>query len=139
MITNSRLRKSRKGVAVTEAAFCIPVILILIFGSLEVCNVIFVKERVSICAYEGCRVGVKRRATRQQAFDASKQLMNSFGYSDSQFTVTVTPDDFSTLEALDPISVSISYPLTGTASLFGSIINQTTVTSTVQMVREFDD
>lgn len=131
--------KSRKGVAVTEAAFCVPIILILVFGTLEVCNLIFIKERVSICAFEGCRVGVKRYATREDVEEVATELMTAFGFEQGSYDIRVSPDNFNTLNALDPISVTVEVPLSGTASILGGAINQTNISSTVRMVREFDD
>ncbi len=134
-----RLAKYRKGVAVAEAAICIPVVLLLVFGTLELCQLIFIKERASICAFEGARVGVKRRADRDDAYNAAHEMMLAFGFEKAQFDVIVTPADFEPLEALEPIAVRVEVYLTGAPLLLGSTIGTQTIRSTVRMAREFDD
>lgn len=129
--------QNRRGLAVAEAAFCIPMILLLAFGTLEISKLIFVKEKATICAFEGARLGVKRRAQRPAVEQLCTELLADFGVHNAQ--ITVTPNDFSTLRALDPITVTVRIPLTGSASLMGTMINQTHISSTVRMVREFDE
>jgi Flp pilus assembly protein TadG len=127
----------RRGVAAAEAAFCIPLILILASGTLEISRMIFMKERLTICAYEGCRSGIKRRSTAAQVQATVNSLLPAFGITNA--TVTITPNNFDSLDALDPIYVTIQVPLSGTHRLYGAALNQTTLTSTVSMVREFND
>ncbi|MEZ6096519.1 MAG: pilus assembly protein [Pirellulaceae bacterium] len=139
MIHRRRFHRNRRGVAVPEAAFCIPIVLVLVFGTLEVCQYIFIKERASICAYEGCRVGVKRRATAEDAQEATEELLRSFGFNDADFEVNVSPSNFNSLDALDPIRVEVEIQLTGAAFVIGNAVQNSSITSSVQMVREFDD
>ena len=53
----------RKGIAVTELAICLPVLALTIFGSIEMCNVIHLKQTLIEAAYEGALVGSQPRAT----------------------------------------------------------------------------
>ncbi len=98
---------------------------------------IFLKERITVCAYEGCRAGVKRRSTAASVQQTVNALLPAFGITNA--TVTITPTNFDSLNALDPIYVTIRVPLAGTNRLYGAALNQTSITSTVSMVREFDD
>ncbi|MEQ1906765.1 MAG: TadE/TadG family type IV pilus assembly protein [Pirellulaceae bacterium] len=127
----------RRAVAAAEAAFCIPLILILASGTLEISRMIFLKERLTVCAYEGCRSGVKRRSTADQVRATVNSMLPAFGITNA--TVTVTPNNFDALNKLDPIYVTIQVPYSGAARLYGSALSQTSMSSTVSMVREFDD
>lgn len=48
----------RTGVAVVELAICLPVIVVILMGTIEACRMIQVKQDLSVVAYEGARVGV---------------------------------------------------------------------------------
>ena len=50
---------SRSGVAAVEFAVCLPVLVVLILGSIECCSMIFLRQSLAIVAYEGLRVAVK--------------------------------------------------------------------------------
>lgn len=64
----SKNRKARLGVATVELAFVLPVFIVLVFGSIEICQRLNVKQSALIAAYEACRV-----ATRQISDTASVQ------------------------------------------------------------------
>lgn len=131
----------RRGAAAVEAAFCFPIIIILMMGTLEICAGIYLKESVSICAFEGCRVGIRRRSTREQVIARVKEVL-----ADRQVVlpddsaIEVLPDvDWSTLNELDQITVRITAPTAGNSLyIFDSIVNRNVV-SQVTMVREFNE
>ena len=133
-------RRSRFGAAAVEAALCIPVIIILMFGTLEISAGFFLKESLTIAAYEGARTGVKRRATRAQVEARVQDILDarnvSLGESGS---ITVTPSDLSTLDALDPLTVVIRAPSAGNSALIFDSLTNRTITATVKMAREFDN
>ena len=56
-------RTQRSGAAVVEAAICFPLILILMLGTLEITAGLYLRESLSICSFEACRVGTRRRST----------------------------------------------------------------------------
>lgn len=121
----------------TELAICIPFLLMLSLATVEVCSSLFLKETLSIAAYEGARVGVKRRATRTDAVNAVNSILTQRGIVNA--TVTVTPSDFSTLNALDQISVSVVAPANGNGAYVNNFFLGMNVSGQVVMVREFDD
>ena len=120
-----------------ECAFCIPLILLLTFSTLEICSAIFVKETLTVAAYEGARVGVKRKATNQNAYDQALSVLQARGVVD--YEITVTPADFSTLSELDLITVNVQAPTAGNSFFISQFIEGRWISSTVKMVREFDE
>lgn len=144
-----RSRRSRSGVrrgaAAVEAAICFPLIIILMMGTLEICAGIYLKESLSICAFEGCRVGVRRRATREMVLArvnevlADRQVVLPTDGSGNAVGVEVLPTDWSGLRELDQITVRITAPTQGNSLyIFDSMVNRN-VTSQVTMVREFNE
>lgn len=130
-------RLLRRGTAAAECAFCIPLILLLTFATLEICSAIFVKETLTIAAYEGARVGVKRRATAQDAYDQCETVLLARGIVD--YEINITPSDLSTLSALDTVTVNVQAPNAGNSFFIGQFMEGRGLSSTVNMVREFDD
>ena len=133
-------RRSRRGAAAVEAAMCIPVIIILMFGTLEISAGYYLKESLSIAAYEGARTGAKRRATKAQVIARVNDILSArnvdLGESGS---IVVSPDDLSSLSALDPLTVTVKAPSAGnSAIIFDSVANRM-ITGQVKMAREFDN
>lgn len=136
----SSSHSGRRAAAVVEAAICIPVIIILMFGTLEISAGFFLQESLEIAAYEGARTGVKRRATREQAIQRVQDILaaRNVELGDSG-SITIEPADFSTLEALDPITVTVTAPSTGNSALIFDHVVGRMVTGSVRMAREFDE
>ena len=136
-------RANRDGTAVVEAALCLPVVMILMLGTLEVCSGLFVSESITVCAYEGIRAGIGMRTTRADIIERANAMLDERGVyvpeNDPEYGVTVTPDvDFSTLPALTPITVQIVVPIKGNSPFtFGQFLHPA-VTTSVTMVREYD-
>ena len=112
-------------------------------GTLEACAGIYLKESITICAFEGTRVGVRRNGTAQDVRDtvlaalADRQVI--IPGDDSSLGVTITPSNFDSLDALDEINVQIVAPTAGNSLyIFDSFVNRN-VSCSVTMVREFDE
>lgn len=138
-------RRARRGGAAVEAAICFPVIIILMMGTLEICAGIFLKESLTLCAYEGVRAGIHRRSSAEDVMERVLEMLE-----DRQITIPessdgspqgieIIPSDFSDLKALDPITVRIIAPTAGNSLyIFDSLVNRN-VSASVTMVREFDE
>ena len=52
-------RKHRQGVATVELAFVLPAFIALVFGAIEICQRLHVKQSALVAAYEACRVATR--------------------------------------------------------------------------------
>jgi TadE-like protein len=134
---NRRRLQTRRGVAVAELVFCLPIVLLLAFGTMEICAALFLRETLAISAYEGARVGVKRRATQEDAYNAASNILAARGITGA--VVDVNPSDFSTIGALDPITITVRAPVSSNSPFFTELTKHKTLSATVRMVREFDE
>lgn len=106
-----------------EAAVCGGVVVALTFATLEVCSSIYLRESVTVAAFEAARVGVKRKATRQDAVDQANNILAARGIKGG--IVGVTPSDFSSLNALQPITVTVRAPINKNAFFIGKFLTST--------------
>lgn len=137
--------EGRQGVAAVEAAFCIPVVVILMMGTLEVCSGIFLSESLTVSAYEACRAGIRRRSTAEDVYDRAVEVLAERNVSmptddnGDPVGITIEPSDFSELDALDPIKITITAPTSGNSIYIFDSFYDRSVTVSVSMVREFDE
>ncbi len=127
----------RRGAAVVEAAVCAGIIITLTFATLEICSSIYLRESVTVAAYEAARVGVKRKATRADSMEQANDILNARGIKGG--TVNVSPGDFSTLKALDPITVTVKAPINENGFFLGKFFTGKKMQGRLSMYREFDE
>ena len=136
-------RRDRDGSVVVEAALVIPIILTIMFATLEICAGYYVQESITIAAYEGSRFASREvdriRGPGEPDFSESDvtnyvtEILEARG-------VTSTPDieidldgrTFDTLAVLEPIRVTVSCPTNGNSTfVFGKLTNRTLTASVV--------
>ena len=130
-------RTGRSGVAAVEAAICFPLIILLMLGTLEITAGLYLRESLSVCCFEACRVGTRRGATASDVEDRALEVLTDRGVTGG--SVIITPGSFDSLEALDQISVEISAPTAGNSIFIFDNLAGRIIRSKVTMIREFDD
>lgn len=60
-------KNRRRGVAATEFAVCLPVLILLLLGTIECCSMIFLKQALSVAAYEAAHTALLPDATSADA------------------------------------------------------------------------
>ena len=69
----------RVGAAVVELTFVLPVLMILVFGSIELCQRLYVKQSSLIAAYEGCRLATRQNSTTAEVITQVQTLLDQQG------------------------------------------------------------
>ncbi len=69
----------RRGAALTELAFTLPVFLMLTLGAIELGNGIHVKQSLTLAAYEAAQTVTKPGGTKAKATDQANNILNSRG------------------------------------------------------------
>ncbi len=105
--------RSRRGAAVVEVALLLPVLVILVFGAIELTNGIFLKQSLAIGAYEGIRVASRPGGTGAQALAKIDEVMLARNVSGYQ--VTFTPEVTSETPRGTELSILVRVP-SGTLS-----------------------
>jgi len=129
-----RTNSQRKGAAVVEFAVCLPVILLIVLGSIEASSMLFLRQALVQSAYEGAKVAVRPGNTTEQAVNAATQVAN--GRSLENFTIQIDPQNTDDLAAGEIITVSVFAPGDENSLFpFGPFLNRT-VSASATMVKE---
>lgn len=129
-----RSQKTRSGVACVEAAFCLPVILLVVLGSVEVTNKIFLKQSLSTAAYEACRTAIQSSTTTAIARASGEEILKARNVRSA--TITFTPADVGNAPRGQMIRVTVSASGKANSILNNDFTVAGDVSSTVVMVKE---
>ncbi|MGA2797237.1 MAG: TadE family protein [Thermoguttaceae bacterium] len=131
-ISLRRADRMRKGLATVELAICLPVLVIVVLGSIEATDAIFLKQRLTAAAYEGARSATTQGKTSAMATTAANNIITQFGISGS--SVTITPTVTITTPAGTQITVIVNAPLSSNMCIGPFIIGKTITNMTAQVV-----
>jgi hypothetical protein len=100
--------QTRRGVAAAEFAVCLPVLVLVVFASIEACTMIFLKESLTVAAYEGSRVVFQPSATDADIIARCQEVLAERSVEGA--TVQVLPEDIGSVAAGEPIEIRVSAP-----------------------------
>jgi len=125
----------RRGVAASELAVCLPVIVLLVLAMIEACTMIFLKQSLTIASYEGVRMSLA-----QDADDADVQAAASGVLRDRRVQgarVTIRPADITRVAPGEYIEVTVTAPTDPNSVIPGSFLRGRTLSATAVMMKEF--
>jgi hypothetical protein len=123
----------RRGVAAAELAVCLPVVVLLVIGTIEACSAIFLKQALTVAAYEGIRTAVLD-GTSAGVQSACNQILKDRKVQGG--TVQIKPADLSALEPGEYIDVTISAPCDSNSPVPTTFYRGRTLTATASMMVE---
>lgn len=127
--------KNREGIAATECALVIPIIFAFTLFTIEMCTIMFLKEAVTIAAYEGARVGIQRGGTDALVEFRIEEFLDERGISHAN-AVTIEDPGFDDADELEHVRTTVSVPAEGNLP-FGWFFGGTQITASVTMRKEF--
>lgn len=98
----------RRGTAMVELAVCLPVIIILVFGAIEVAHFIHLKQDLTICAYEAAKLAAKSGKTSQQVQARFREIATAKGVDNA--TLTISPALTASTATGTEITITASAP-----------------------------
>ena len=122
----------RQGVTAVEFALTFPLLLILVFGSLEFSRANMIRNMCENAALEGARAGMIPGATAQDCIDASNELLDIIGIQNA----TVTIDPTSITPTTEDVEVTVTIPLADNSLPMSKFVLGTTMSQTAQLPRE---
>lgn len=111
MIVNVHRRSAarcRSGSAIMELAICLPVVVMLVFGTLEACSMIFLQQTLTAAAYVGASDGTKCNGSTQKAKTRCEEVIAARRVANA--TITLNPPTIETTPQGSPVTVTVSAP-----------------------------
>lgn len=81
----------RRGAASVELAVCLPVILLIVFGAIETCSIVFLQQNLQLIAYEAARVAASPYHDTQDGRTAGLQIMDQLELHEGTVTIETSP------------------------------------------------
>jgi len=99
---------ARRGIAAVEFAVILPVLVLVVIGSIEACTMVFLKESLTVAAYEGSRVSLLPAATEAEVIARCQEVLTERNVQGG--SVQVNPSAIAATPTGDPIQVLVSAP-----------------------------
>jgi len=128
-------RTAHRGVAATEFAVCLPLIMVLLLGTLEASTMIFLKQTLSIAAYEGARTAITSNATVADVEGACNRILTQRSVADS--SVAVSPSPLASQSVQSWITITVSAPASSNSVIQGLFYSSHTVSAHATMMKEY--
>src|SRR5258708_6413491 len=99
-----RTAPRRRGATAVEMAFCVPIVLTVLFGIIEFSRILQLQQSVRQAAFEGARAGVALDAVTADVTNASTSIASIVSIKNPTITIVPTP-----LASASPtVSVTVS-------------------------------
>ncbi len=125
---------NRRGVAAVEFAVCLPVLVLLVFGSIEASSFIFLKQSLNVAAYEGIREAVRSGSNNANGDARAVNILTSRNVND--FGVSFPSGEASSLPRGTEVVIEVTAPTLTNSPLAGQFIPNRLVTARVVMLKE---
>lgn len=124
----------RRGVAVVEFAVCLPVIMILILGSIEATNAVFLKQALTTAAYEGIREAVRNSSDQSLANLRANDVLTARNVRGS--SVSFIPANIDSVARGELVQIEVAAPLGQNSPFIGRVITDRSIRVRSTMVKE---
>jgi len=129
-----RGRASRTAAATVEMALMMPLMILIVFGCLEVCQRLLLRQTASVAAYETARMAARRGASMPQALERGQTILTERRVEDG--VVQLIPQDVASLPTGGELQVLVTIPIAGNSSLSYVLPTEGTITVRSTMLRE---
>jgi hypothetical protein len=98
----------RRGAAAAEMAICLPLMVMLVLGSIETCSMIYLRHSLTIASYEAARVAIDFDGTNTAVLERCQEILDAREVADAD--IDIEPADVEMVERGLPISITVSAP-----------------------------
>ena len=124
----------RSGLASVELAIVLPVMLILVLGTIEVCQRIFLRQSAVIVAYEAARLAARSTSSNLEVATRCETMLIQRRVNGA--VVTVTPSDLLAQPPGTQVRVRVEVPWASNSPTRFVLQDQGTIAVDAYMLRE---
>lgn len=130
----SRCVRQRQGIAVVEFAICLPVLVLIVLGSIEACNMIFLKQALTEAAYQGALEAIKQDATQSAVESRIQSVLTARNIS--QTNINVANNQLHQVDPGENFTVQVTAQTTGNRMSPTVISSLSQIESTVTAAKQ---
>ncbi len=101
------LSNQRRAAVTVEVAVTIPIVIVMLFASIEFCRVTMLRSTMQTAAYEAARAGIVPGATKEKVVNRAEEILKLARASD--YTIQVIPEFID--DSTSQLSVLVSVPM----------------------------
>lgn len=123
--SSSQPAEHRNGSAVVELVIALPLLFLVVFGSIEACNMNHIQQCATEASYHGALIGLSSGATEADMTAGMSNMLTARGITGGTFTV-IGADGltaFDTLVSGDLFVVTTNIPIEGNLTISGIVGN----------------
>jgi hypothetical protein len=113
-----------------------PIIILLIVASIDACSMIYLKQSLTIAAYEGGRTAVLPGMSAADIEVDCTAVLSDRDIADAE--IDISPPNVGAAKAGDPIVVTVTAPCDANAILPGLFFGGRTVEGRAEVMKEYD-
>ena len=126
--------RPRRAVAAVELAICLPFMVIFTFASIEMCSAIYLRQTLTIAAYEGARVACHPQGMTADAQAAAQRILTERRINGG--AVATTPSNIDGVLKGTVIQVNVTAPVGANSLLRFGFFGNSQLTSDCSMRKE---
>ncbi|MEM6978316.1 MAG: TadE family protein [Planctomycetota bacterium] len=126
--------RMRRGAAVVEFAVCLPILVLLIFGSIEASSMIFLKQSVNVAAYEAAREAIRNGRSNADATARARNILDARGVQ--SYAIRFPSGESFDLDRGREIAAVVTAPSGPNSPLVGQFISNRDVTARIVMLKQ---
>jgi Flp pilus assembly protein TadG len=131
--TSGATATSRRGTAAVELAVSLPLLVLMVFGAVEMANAVFLRQSTNIAAYEAAKVVTRPGSNETLARTRCAEVLAVRRVS--QYSITFSPTITPTTPRGTRIQVTVSVPASNLSYGPVRFMAGKTITCSVYMVR----
>ena len=129
--TCERAGRRRRAIATVELAICLPVLSLIVFGSIQATNLIFLQHATTAAAYEGSLEMAKSNATNSSVQSRIQQVLDAREVVNTTIRILPAGTDITRTPAGTLLTLEVVADVRPNLSLFGFIAAPNQVTGRI--------
>lgn len=130
-----RQSRSRHGAAAVEFALILPLLLAIVFGTVEATTMIYLKQTLHIAAYEAARTALVPKTSGATVTATANKILTARKITDA--TITITPATFPTSPTGTWITIEVKAPASTNLPVPAMFFGSTVVAGNCTMMKEY--